>query len=472
MKEITVRTLTGFQKAITELKGDFIYRGQMDADWEVESGAYSRLEGNHDTDIIKYTNNIIDKAKTYTQDIKDGQHDMDLLAELQHYGCATPLIDFSYNALIALWFAIENTEKNGKVFCLNMADNDKLLEVSSSDTKELLTAILTLSFREAETLSFRETGKVYTLGKWQPSLNNNRIMKQDSVFIFNTEGRIEEEEFATIITITKGFKQKIQTELKQLTNLADTNIYPDFYGFASNNARNKKYREPTSAELNTKAHKYYRQGNYQKAIHYLELALASDLKTYGKQHPEVATCRNNLGLVWKVLGEYEKAIDYYELALASNLKTYGEQHSSVATCRNNLGDAWQALGKDEKAIDYFELALTSDLKTYGAQHPEVARDRNNLGLAWRVLGEYEKAIDYFELALASGLKTYGEQHPKVATRHNNLGSAWHSLGEYKKAIDCYKEALTILHKVFGDEHPNIKTTQENLEIAIENLKKK
>ncbi|MBA5248763.1 MAG: hypothetical protein FE834_04405, partial [Gammaproteobacteria bacterium] len=63
MKAITVSSLAEFQKAITELEGDFIYRGQMDADWEVESGAYSRLKGNHDTDIIKYTNNIIDKAK-------------------------------------------------------------------------------------------------------------------------------------------------------------------------------------------------------------------------------------------------------------------------------------------------------------------------------------------------------------------------------------------------------------------------
>ena len=464
MKAITVSSLAEFQKAITELEGDFIYRGQMDADWEVESGAYSRLKGNHDTDIIKYTNNIIDKAKTYTQDIKDGQHDMVLLAELQHYGCATPLIDFSYNALIALWFAIENTEKDGKVFCLDTADNDKLLEVSSSDTKEPLTAILTLSFRDA--------GKVYTLGKWQPSLNNNRIMKQDSVFIFNTEGRIEEEEFTTIITITKGFKQKIQTELKQLTNLADTNIYPDFHGFASNNARNKKYQEPTSAELDTKAHKYYRQGNYKKAIHYFELALASSLKTYGEQHPNVATYRNNLGSAWNSLGEYKKAIDYYELALASDLKTYGEQHPDVARDRNNLGFAWQVLGKHKKAIDYFELALASTLKTCGEQHPNVATSRNNLGGAWQALGEYKKAIDYFELALASDLKTYGEQHPEVARDRNNLGGAWDSLGEYKKAIDCYKETLTILHKVFGDEHPNIKTAQKNLEVAIENLKKK
>jgi hypothetical protein len=40
-----------------------------------------------------------------------------LLLELQHYGAATGLVDFSRDFLIALWFAAhDNKGKNGKVF--------------------------------------------------------------------------------------------------------------------------------------------------------------------------------------------------------------------------------------------------------------------------------------------------------------------------------------------------------------------
>jgi tetratricopeptide (TPR) repeat protein len=71
----------------------------------------------------------------------------------------------------------------------------------------------------------------------------------------------------------------------------------------------------------------------------------------------VAIRLNNLGGAWHSLEQYEKAIGYYELALKSDLKTYGEDHPTVATYHNNLGGAWYSLGKYKKAIGYFELAL-------------------------------------------------------------------------------------------------------------------
>ena len=91
---------------------------------------------------------------------------------------------------------------------------------------------------------------------------------------------------------------------------------------------------------------------------YYEQALASDLKTYGEDHPNVALRRNNLGGAYKDLGEYRKAIRYYEQALASDLKTYGEDHPDVAIDRNNLG-TYQAKGEVDRAIRYYEQAVTS-----------------------------------------------------------------------------------------------------------------
>ncbi|MDB4836914.1 tetratricopeptide repeat protein [Marinomonas sp.] len=97
--------------------------------------------------------------------------------------------------------------------------------------------------------------------------------------------------------------------------------------------------------------------DHAKAIEYYELALASDLITYGEEHPNVARTRNNLGSAYYSLGDYSKAIEYLELALASDLITYGEDHSSVATRRNNLGSAYDSLGDYPKAIEHLELAL-------------------------------------------------------------------------------------------------------------------
>ncbi|MDC9721105.1 MAG: tetratricopeptide repeat protein, partial [Gammaproteobacteria bacterium] len=481
-KKITINTFAEFQEKVLKLKGVFAYRGQKDKDWGIESGAYRRLQGNVNTDLLKYTNEIIGKAKNYTQEVGN-KSDLDLLGDLQHFGCATPLIDFSYNALTALWFACEDSTKDGKLVCLKTNEIERFLKVSREDKKQSLNQILSFTIRE--------TGS-YKFGLWQPPLNNNRIIKQDSLFIFTETGKIADTEFAVTFIIPKGAKPAIRTALDHLCNITQTSIYPDFYGFANSNNADNEYQELPIDELTEQADQYFQEGKYlkakpyyedalktaekeedtaaiakcqnnvgfildelgdpKKAIEYYELALASDLSSYGEADPKVAILRNNIGGAWHALGEFEKAIEYYELALASDLNSYGEAHPNVATYRNNLGMAWKALGKPKKAIEYYELALESDLNSYGEAHPNVATRRNNLGGAWQALGELEKAIGYYELALASGLKSYGEAHPEVATYRNNLGGAWHALGEFEKAIEYYELALESDLKSYGEAH--------------------
>lgn len=46
------------------------------------------------------------------------------------------------------------------------------------------------------------------------------------------------------------------------------------------------------------------------------------------------------GLINRSLGNYNQAIEYIELALISDLNSYGEESSKVATDRNNLGITW------------------------------------------------------------------------------------------------------------------------------------
>ena len=180
-----------------------------------------------------------------------------------------------------------------------------------------------------------------------------------------------------------------------------------------------------------------------------------------------ATYRNNLGATWKVKGEYDKAIEYYEMALKSDLKNFGENHPKVATRWNNLGEAWRAKGEYDKAIDYYEKALNSDLKNFGENHPNIAAHRNNLGVAWNAKGEHDKAIEYLEKALKSDLKTFGEKHSNVATYRNNLGTALNAKGEYDKAIEHLEKALSVIQVRLGNDHPDTKILENNLRLAKE-----
>ncbi len=182
--------------------------------------------------------------------------------------------------------------------------------------------------------------------------------------------------------------------------------------------------------------------------------------------PGNADYLHTAGLMAHTLADYDKAIEYLELALASDLKTYGEDHPDVARDRGSLGSAWHSLGEYEKAIGLYELALASDLKTFGEDSPFVTGHRNGLGSAWDSLGDYEKAIGLYELALASDLKNFGEDHPNVANRRNGLGLAWKSLGEHEKAIGLLELAFNTCKASLGEEHPNTRLVQKNLDAVI------
>ncbi len=80
-------------------------------------------------------------------------------------------------------------------------------------------------------------------------------------------------------------------------------------------------------------------------------------------------------------GKYDKAIVYYEMALKSDIKAFGEEHPNVTIDWNSLGLAWKTKGEYDKAIEYFEKALSVFCLRLGNAHPHTKLVETNLGLA-------------------------------------------------------------------------------------------
>ncbi len=102
--------------------GEYAYRGQEKAEWDVTSCAYRQLRPKPGDDpeptleqFIEYhENELIEPARRDGHGERDGRilHDLELLTDLQHYGARTCLIDFTYNFLIALWFACKGSKQS------------------------------------------------------------------------------------------------------------------------------------------------------------------------------------------------------------------------------------------------------------------------------------------------------------------------------------------------------------------------
>lgn len=108
----------------------FAWRGVPDCDWALYSSlvrAYLDRFGAFPTELElrRFERSVLLEAKQWTLDWHAGGgrlSALELLAALQHYGVPSRLLDFSFNPVIALWFAVEkHDDREGRVFAVNIA---------------------------------------------------------------------------------------------------------------------------------------------------------------------------------------------------------------------------------------------------------------------------------------------------------------------------------------------------------------
>lgn len=175
--------------------GNYIYRGEPRRYRKVSSSLWrvcKRKMKTENFDIQAIEGQILDSAKDYTPE----QEEIEIWAELQHYGGHTNLIDFTTDSHIALFFACDRFfDKPGRVVFLGeRAQNENRVE---------------------------ET----------PQNPRNRIIAQKSVFIRPPTGVVEPDD---VITIPAHLKQPILGYLDKHHGISTETIYNDLHGFIRN----------------------------------------------------------------------------------------------------------------------------------------------------------------------------------------------------------------------------------------------
>ena len=264
----------------------FVYRGLADAAWEVEASGYRRIRESYQTPppppvFQNYIKQLLESAQLRRFQERQGKSytDLELLADLQHYGAATCLIDFTTNALVALWVACEDRPQQpaGKVVAMATEDTDRFAIVTSQHLKQPIDTFLGQS----------------KLWKWEPSHLSTRIVAQQSVFVFGT-GTIDDTYYESI-EIDGGSKGTIREALQERFGLTEQHLFSDFPGFALSHAHNKPYRDYTAEDYFSLGVMAQQQGDYEKAEKFYSRALEIDF--------QYSEARNNLETVKQLLAQ-------------------------------------------------------------------------------------------------------------------------------------------------------------------------
>lgn len=461
-----VKTVSEYLERIGEItkeeSAEYAYRGQNDIGNPVSSSAVrridkSKIELEREERFIDYNKTLVENAK-----MKGYHHigatelkDLELLAELQHHGAATCLIDFTRAALVALYFACEGKpDQNGAVYIINIRDTERFKEISTDSIILKIGNLLRKLEKE--------------LWIWEPSDLNNRIPKQHSLFVFGKPDI--ENKFWTCIEIDKNKKIEILSDLKMIHNIDDITLFSDLPGFAKANSHDKPYFARTFIELLVKGTNEYQKGDFKNALYYLNEAIKLD--------PKNARAYNIRGLAKYESENYEDAILDYDKAIVIDSK-YVAAYNNRGNAKSELGDHKGAILDFDKAIKYDPknaIAYTnrgnskSELGNYkGAiadynraikSDPKDTTVYFNYGIAKSELGDFKGAITNYDQAI--------KNDPKNAGAYNNRGNAKHELGDLKGAIADYDEAIELNPKYIGaySNRGNLKSELGDLEGAI------
>ncbi len=424
------------------------FRGHKDSTWKVHSGATRRLlqelrqeprgeEPNNDERshtfgrlYLSYHRTVlVDAARNHGFDTSGGpsESDLQLLGKLQHLGAATGLIDFTWDSLVALWFATEIQIRDGKQYA------GKVVVVNLNDTTSFQRGVLLKDDQTVSKMFPLVSGPNDRQFYWEPQFPSdasNRVLRQRSVFVIGkaTGPELPASSVLAEVEIAAEDKPALRRELETLFGVSEQSLFPDVHGFARANSQESaisRLDEPDYFEY--QGSELYQRSEYERAILAYGECIRLDPERWmahflrGNANSESRNYRDA-----KI--DYDSALQLIKSAGTSGNPAISALHQFyVFAAAFNRGNTNYILGNYEEACNDYGLALQA------RNDPRKGVVLYNRANAKAKLEQFDAALDDYDAAIQNNL-----QYARF-----NKGNVLVALGRYEEARQCFLDERRI-----------------------------
>jgi eukaryotic-like serine/threonine-protein kinase len=255
------------------------------------------------------------------------------------------------------------------------------------------------------------------------------------------------------------------------TERADTMRVKDFVTGSVERVKQELADQPVLQAhlLNILGNVHQQFGMHTEARSLLEDALSLRLALFGERHTDVATSKNDLGVLLGKTGEYDTAERYIREALEIRSMYLEPQHEDIAKSFTSLANLLHSKGVYNEAESMYREALSIHLALYGEMHQKTAVSLSNLATILQRKGALQEAEQLYRRAFSVYENILGDEHPHVATAANNLGLLLTDQGKFEDAELLLRRALTMRQRMYGSQHPEVLTSTNNLATLLADM---
>jgi len=234
------------------------WRGQAQISWKLDSSIVRKaLKSGATLNSVEKIEQIIslgeeamiERAKKNLFDYDERGRklsDVELLAKLQHFGAATRLVDFSKNALNALWFCVSDRSLENDTGILLGIDTDIIAGRGENffDFKQDYSKFCST----LEKTNYRGQTDIWMV---DAPVTTQRISAQHSVFLCSVCKKSahglfqlpEEDKYLKVIAISPNLKASTLDIISSHFDITPYTVFPDIEGFASANSSQWRFYE-------------------------------------------------------------------------------------------------------------------------------------------------------------------------------------------------------------------------------------